>query len=413
MPIHPTLELGTIKVARIIQTPPPNHNLPPLIDEDALCHLAGVTPQYAWWIVRDAGANYRTFYIDKNTKEFLSEPEPGRNLRQILAPNDKLKRFHARIGAAVFAKLPKHWANYAYMKGRSIKHAAECHKFGEVLIRIDVKDFFPSHSAKFIQEKIQNITGYSEAVSWFLSRLVTVDGKMPQGSVLSPLLSIALNYDMDEALFTLAAQSDFAYTRYADDLIFSGKDRSNYTVWQFIDQVKRIISPFRAHPDKIDVMRNKAYSYNFGVSVTGIPEDVDITLGGPTADGYVLRRKASGVIDIYTKDKRPITDEEVGVLSTNLSDLGDFSFVPGTITVKPKRYYVQSIKRMLGIHLTAPNDIRYPRKKYTAMRLEALLAGYHAENVNMSKFNGRLAYMRYIDPVKAAKIDMVVARARA
>ena len=78
--------------------------------------------------------------------------------------------------------------------------------------------------------------------------------------------------------------------------------------------------------------------------------------------------------------------------------------------IRPKRFYMQSIKRMLGMHLT--DGINYPRDKYKKMRVEAMLVAKGATNVDVPRFRGRLAFMRMVDPDKAAKIDAIIIKHR-
>ena len=84
------------------------------------------------------------------------------------------------------------------------------------------------------------------------------------------------------------------------------------------------------------------------------------------------------------------------------------SLLPQGTTLKLKRWYIQSIQRMLGLNLT--NGVRYPRDKYKRMRLEAMLVAKGADNINPHKFQGRLSFMRMVDPEKASKIEEVLTK---
>lgn len=102
-----------------------------------------------------------------------------------------------------------------------MKTAAEAHCGATWVYSTDLRDFFPSIDADRVVEALQAI-GYSEQASGFLVRLLTLDGRLPQGSPASPVISnIAFRYT-DDVLLDLAAGSDISYTRYADDLVFSG-----------------------------------------------------------------------------------------------------------------------------------------------------------------------------------------------
>lgn len=87
---------------------------------------------------------------------------------------------------------------------------------------MDIKDFFPS----IREEDVLNffgLMGYNDKVSLALSYLCCKDGCLPQGALTSPMLSNTMFYGMDVKLAELALQEDLSYTRYADDLTFSGQ----------------------------------------------------------------------------------------------------------------------------------------------------------------------------------------------
>jgi retron-type reverse transcriptase len=90
------------------------------------------------------------------------------------------------------------------------------------VIRLDLQDFFTSTTAT-------RVTDYFLAIGWqrdaadLLTRLVTHNGSLPQGAPTSPRLSNLLNIRLDSRLDALARTRGMNYTRYADDITFSGK----------------------------------------------------------------------------------------------------------------------------------------------------------------------------------------------
>jgi hypothetical protein len=408
MPLHQskTLEYNKWKVTKLSPSLNPKCGLPPLVDEVNFCNLLGFNGKFPWFVVHNQKQCYRMFYIDKDTKQIHNEFNPDLNLRTIAAPIAALKELQGRIAATYLNKLPKHEANYAYMRGKNIKMAAENHKDSDVLIKIDLKDFFPSHKDAYIRNKLHHVTGYEKQLCWFISKICTLDGALPQGAATSPVLSIVLNYEMDARLAELATAAGLVYTRYADDLCFSGVDRDNKQCWDFVRAIAKAVFPFRVNWDKVAVMRNKAYSYVCGVTITDPPaKTVEAMIKIGECDGYVLKRKDNKVE--YTKlGREPMSDAELAKLKDTLAHTA-----PDTpLNIEPKRWYVQSIKRMLGLHLT--NGVRFPRAKYNQLRMEAMLVAKGAANVNAQRFKGRLAYLRMVDPAKAQKIDQVMLKHR-
>lgn len=376
----------------------PKNNLPVLIDEYNLCNLLGYNGKYPWFVVHNTHECYTKFWIDKDTKRIVNEFSEDLNLREIAAPAAALKNLQGRLSALIFNKLPKHDANYAYMTGRNVRHAAEAQGENDVLIRIDMKDFFGHHFEPYVRAKLHELTGYSKELCWFITKLCSLEGSLPQGAVTSPVLSVVLNKDMDDRISEIAAEHNFIYTRYADDLCFSGVDRDDTFIRSFIDEVALSVHPFRVNWKKVDIMRNKSRSYVCGVEAKNFRTDVPQT----EIPGFKTKVTAT---KLTVSRSTPMSDEELQELSRTVMGI----YGNDVIEVRPKKFYMQSIKRMLGMHLTG--GIHYPRDKYSKMRVEAMLVGKGA-NINVARFRGRLAFMRMVDPAKASKIDAILAKYR-
>lgn len=394
------LETNQWKLTQVPQLVQPNNGLPMLADEYNLCNILGFNGKFPWYVVRHTKDCYSTFWIDKDTKRVVREFQEDLNLREISAPIGALKELQGRL-ASVLSKLPKHDANYAYMEGRSIKGAADAQVDNDVLIRIDMKDFFGSHFEPYVRKKLVEITGWPKEICWFITKLCSLKGTLPQGAVTSPLLSIVLNKDMDERIAVVAAEHNMVYTRYADDLCFSCSERDDVYIKNFIDEIANVTYPFRINWKKVDIMRNKAKSFACGVTVRKlVPEDATkvAELFNDAASGWKVKRTDTKVI-IHRSS--PVSSDVQEALTSMITNVATSS---PEIDVRAKRFYMQSIKRMLGVHLT--DGVKYPRDKYKKMRVEALLVS-KGSHPNTTKFKGRLAFMRMVDPAKAEKIEAI------
>src|SRR5205085_7108156 len=136
-------------------------------------------------------------------------------------------------------KLPVEAPAQGFVPGRSIVSNASVHAGQAVVVSLDLQDFFPSIGFARVRSVFQRC-GYSPAVATVLAllctecprRLVEYDGKrywvatgprgLPQGTCTSPALSNQEARRLDKRLGGLAAKLGLAYTRYADDLTFSG-----------------------------------------------------------------------------------------------------------------------------------------------------------------------------------------------
>lgn len=149
-----------------------------------------------------------------------------------------------------------------FCKKKSICTNAQGHLHQECVVNIDLKDFFPSITQKQIF-RIFYYYGYTVELSYMLSRLCTYDGYLPQGAPTSPCLSNIVCLKLDKRLAGLAKKYEAVYSRYADDITFSGR----YRVEKIISVAKRIICEegFSLNEDKTRI----AYNYQ-RQEVTGI-----------------------------------------------------------------------------------------------------------------------------------------------
>jgi retron-type reverse transcriptase len=165
--------------------------------------------------LRAAPVTYRRFQI----------PKQSGGTRTILAPAPPLKAVQRRILRRLLAGLAAHPGATGFERGHSIVTNALPHVGREVVVRLDLKDFFPSTSAVRVESYFRTI-GWDADAARLLTRLCTHEGSLPQGAPTSPRLSNLVNHRLDARLAALAGSRQVSYSRYADDLTFSGAARS-------------------------------------------------------------------------------------------------------------------------------------------------------------------------------------------
>ena len=146
--------------------------------------------------------------------------------RIIEAPVEKLKTAQRRIVDEVIYRqsdTSKH--AHGFRKGRSAKTAAEVHLGAEVVLAMDVRDFFPNINREMLVESINKWCGarMRERMEDILT-ICLIDNRLPQGSPASPPLSNIAVRTMDNHLNSAAGHVSAKFTRYADDLVFSASD---------------------------------------------------------------------------------------------------------------------------------------------------------------------------------------------
>jgi RNA-directed DNA polymerase len=184
-------------------------------------------------------------------------PKRSGGQRVILAPKTELKRLQRKILREMLDKLHPHKSAHGFIIGRSIVSNAQRHVNKVVVLRIDLKDFFPTITYPRIRG-LFILWGYSFSVASTLALLCTEHDRtcfehddqtywislgartLVQGAPTSPALANLAVWGMDRALSQLAARRSFVYTRYADDLTFSG-DRLD-TLLFIEEQAKQIVA---------------------------------------------------------------------------------------------------------------------------------------------------------------------------
>ncbi|MCP3920988.1 MAG: RNA-directed DNA polymerase [Desulfobacterales bacterium] len=196
--------------------------------------------------------------------------------RDIWAPMPLLKKTQRWILENIAEKLLVHGAAHGFLPSRSIYTNAITHRNPFYLIKMDIKDFFPSVSYARVKGIFRK-AGYREQVATLLAlicteaprKIVEFEGKkhfvslgqrcLPQGAPTSPALTNTLCMKMDSRLYGLAKKFGCRYSRYADDITFSipREKLKGFNPGAVIEFTKRIVKDegFVIHPDKTKVIR--------------------------------------------------------------------------------------------------------------------------------------------------------------
>lgn len=223
---------------------------------------------------RERVSHYVTFAI----------PKRSGGERLIHAPKKKLKAVQRAVLEQLVSKLPVHPAAHGFVPERSVATNAAPHVGRAVVVKLDLKDFFPSVTFQRVRGLLI-ACGYGYPVAATLAALVTeserqrveVDGQVlhvpvgprvcVQGAPTSPGLCNALVRRMDGRLSGVARSLGFTYTRYADDLAFSSDDVTK--VDALIRRATRVINAegFTVNGEKTRVMRRGNAQRVAGVTV--------------------------------------------------------------------------------------------------------------------------------------------------
>ena len=148
-------------------------------------------------------------------------PKKSGGVRQLFMPAIQLKYIQRWILDNILSNIIISEYATGFCKNKSIKTNAKSHLGKECVLNMDIKDFFPSIKYETIF-KIFAYYGYTKEVSYILAKLCTYKGSLPQGSPASPYLSNIACLKLDKRLSKLAEAYNADYSRYADDITFSG-----------------------------------------------------------------------------------------------------------------------------------------------------------------------------------------------
>lgn len=203
-----------------------SHKACVVLDSEHLAKLLNVNNNSLFAIINGTNHFYRTFKIKKRSG----------GVRKIHAPYPSLKIIQQWIYENILIKQYVHGCAHGFKRKKSIVTNVKSHLGNNCLLKLDIKDFFPSIKINMVVQVFKDI-GYTNNVSWILARLCCLSNKLPQGAPTSPQLSNIVARYMDKRLYLLARSFGYRYSRYADDISFSGE---NIPV-AFIKYVKDII----------------------------------------------------------------------------------------------------------------------------------------------------------------------------
>lgn len=151
----------------------------------------------------------------------LSQPKKSGGTRSICAPSDDLKELQRRISKVLLSRLKPHDACTGFRKGKSILTNSVPHVGKDFVLNIDIKDFFPSIAMPRVIGLFRTL-GCDQHASHALAKIVTYEGKLPQGAPSSPDVANLVCRTLDKRISGFCKARGFTYTRYCDDITISG-----------------------------------------------------------------------------------------------------------------------------------------------------------------------------------------------
>lgn len=190
-----------------------------LVDTERLAQALGTQEDR---LEEYAGHAYQTLFY-----EVIGIPKRGAKrkgeYRTVHAANEAwLAELHKKIAVLINTNVSFPPCVTGFVPGGSIKANARPHCRARMVLHADLKDFFDNITLDQVRIAFRSL-GAIDSIASLLARLSTIDGYLRQGTRCSPAIANVVCRDLDAALLALAATTGAVYTRYADNLTFSGE----------------------------------------------------------------------------------------------------------------------------------------------------------------------------------------------
>lgn len=227
------------------------------LDIQTLKHLAyrlNISSEVLCKVAEIKDTQYRYWYKTKKKG----------NKRKISSPLPRLKRIQKSIQKLLNTIVLSNNA-HGGIKGRSNFSNAEVHSKNTYVYSLDFKNFYPNISHHRVFHLFRHELNCSPVVSSLLTKLCTINGEVPQGGPMSTDIANLVCRDLDNRVENLSCKYNIKYTRYVDDMYFSGE----YIPKAFRKKLKEIIgsSCFKLNDDKETLLGKHQSQLVTGLSI--------------------------------------------------------------------------------------------------------------------------------------------------
>mgnify|MGYP004532273321 FL=1 len=265
--------------------------------------------------------NYRIYKIKKHNGKYRTIYEPSKTLKQIQ------KRILVNIlNNKKISKYAK-----AYYKGICLKDNAFPHVNKEMILKLDIKNFFENISFLDVYNSCFSIDYFPKSVGMLLTYLCTYDDHLTQGSPTSAYISNLVMKEFDEELGLWCEEKNISYTRYSDDMTFSGEFSPN----EIIIKVRKML-------------------YKLGLELNDSKIHVIYNSSNQNVTGIVVNEKMQVNIKYRSKIRQEIYYINKFGIDSHLEKCG--------INIKPKNYLNKLYGRILYVLQINEDDEEF--KKY-------------------------------------------------
>lgn len=294
------------------------------------------TPQELFVYLVDAPKKYKVYEIPKRTS----------GTRTIAQPTPELKKYQSFVVSILKEYLPIHNCCMAYTDGRNIKQNAQIHSRNSFFLKMDLMDFFNSIIPKLLWEAFER---EGVQLDWldkeFLEKILFWKRSkyskkliLSIGAPSSPFISNFLMYSFDKVLDEYCENNGITYTRYADDLTFSTKEKD--VLFLIPDVVRETLVKFYGQKIKINHFKTAFSSKKYNRHVTGIT----ITNSDEISIGRAKKRYIKHLVHKFVEERISLDD-----LNYLRGYLGFIKYVEPKFLISLEKKYTQNVIEKIRI----------------------------------------------------------------
>lgn len=195
-------------------------------------------------LVRDLGFSARTLYSITNRPwryyRQASIPKANGEMRRLYIPDALLKSVQQRIAAVLLGREPLSIHAKAYRICGSTRLNAAPHVGRRCVLQLDIRHFFDSITYNQVKESVFPADRYAEPLRVLLTMLCVYPDGLPQGAPTSPVISNIVMRDFDCRVGAWCRERRIRYTRYCDDMTFSGSFAPEGVIAFVRDELRRM-----------------------------------------------------------------------------------------------------------------------------------------------------------------------------
>lgn len=279
-------------------------------------------------------------------KRYQIPKRDGQGMRQIAQPAKQLKFLQKLVYENFFSRLPVHNSVMAYRKGLSIKDNANLHVKNPYLLKMDFKDFFPSikpddfvnHLRTYYDQNLSTDDEFVVRRLFFYCKVRGGQHELSIGAPTSPSISNTILYDLDSAISSTCKAHNVSYTRYADDITFSTREKG--LLFLFPEKISKILKNIEHPVLQLNNEKTVFASKKTNRHVTGLVLSND----GVVSIGRDKKRMVRSLIYQYLKGD--LAEEKRLFLGGYLSFCSDVE--PAFLSSLEEKYGEKTIKDLLS-----------------------------------------------------------------